>query len=243
MTLRKIPEFIRSCFSYILVSIIFIICLGPCLLLLCLVPEHKRYDSHLLFWVINLCYKGIVKSTLLPVRIVGEANLKNPAIYVANHQSSLDIPLVGSLLHGYPHTWYVLEYYAKKPVLSFLVNRLAVSLDQKDLTKAARALIKGIRLIENKNRSIIIFPEGGRFIDGKVHEFMQGFAIIAKKTGRPVIPVYMPNNGEIYPPGSFILHAKPLTAIIGEPIYYQEDDTDESFSQRVYKWFLEQQQL
>lgn len=243
MKLRDIFAIIRSCFSYILILIFFLILFVPCLLLTLLLPAQRRYDSRLLFWLFDMSYKAVIKATFLPFRVTGRSNLPNgPAMYVANHQSSLDIPVLGSLLNGYPHVWYVLDYYAKKPVLKFFVDRLGVSVDRENLTRAARALIKGIRLIENKNRSIIIFPEGGRFNDKKVHEFLQGFAIIAKKTGRPVIPVFMPNNGEIYPPGSFVLHYKPIVVIIGEPFNYREDDTDDTFTERVYTWFLIQQQ-
>ncbi|MGC2310230.1 MAG: lysophospholipid acyltransferase family protein [Candidatus Babeliaceae bacterium] len=240
---NKIIILLLTCLSYFLVFFILLFFLLPAFILVALLPAKKCPDNRLLFWFLDMAYRGIITVGFLPVKIHGEKIPNTPTIFVANHQSSLDIPLIGLLMHGYPHIWYVLESYARKPILNLFVKKnLGVSLSCESPTQAARGLIEGIRLIENKNRHIIIFPEGGRFTDGTVHEFFQGFAVIAKKTQRPVVPLYMPNNGKIYPPHRFLVHRFPFYVIIGPSYWYQSDDTDETFTQRIYKWFKEQEQ-
>lgn len=179
--------------------------------------------------------------SFLPVKVIGKENIPaGPVVFVANHQSALDIPVMGSLCNGVPHVWLVMAYYINTPVLGFFIKRMFVSVDQENPTKAARSLIQVLRFVKEKNRHFIIFPEGGRYIDGKIHDFFQGFAIIAKKTERPVVPVYMPNNGKIYPPGSFLIHNYTLKIVIGRPFEYEQDDTDETFTEKVRSWFLQQ---
>ncbi|MBA3751287.1 1-acyl-sn-glycerol-3-phosphate acyltransferase [Candidatus Dependentiae bacterium] len=237
----KIFLLLKTVLAYLLLGILCTILIPPLFLIACL-PEKYRYDNRVFFFILDLLFKLSCRATLCPVRIIGKENLPTgPAIFIPNHQSTLDIPLVGSLCGGNSHVWLVLEYYVSTPILGFFITRMCVAVDRKNPIKAARSLIKILKFIQDKNRHLILFPEGGRFIDGKVHEFFEGFAIIARKTNRPVIPVFMPNNRKIYPPGSFYVHSYPLIAIIGKPLSITQDETEKEFMQRVRNWFIEQQ--
>jgi 1-acyl-sn-glycerol-3-phosphate acyltransferase len=86
----------------------------------------------------------------------------------------------------------------------------------------------------------MIFPEGTRRTDGKVHEFYAGFVTLAKKTGRPVVPVRIFGVNEVYPPEQFWIHYCPIKVVVGEPMVIGETEDDESFKNRVHAWFLAQ---
>jgi 1-acyl-sn-glycerol-3-phosphate acyltransferase len=175
---------------------------------------------------------------LNPFKLSGLQNVpEEPAIFVANHQSALDIPVVGALSRGAPHVWLVLAYYLNTPVLGFFIRRMFIPVERDQPTKAAESLRKMIRILQHQPQHLIIFPEGARHMDGLIHEFYEGFALIAKTTRRPVIPVYMPNNSCIYPVYSFYVYACPLDVMVGEPMYIQEGETEAAFSQRVHAWF------
>jgi 1-acyl-sn-glycerol-3-phosphate acyltransferase len=185
-----------------------------------------------------------IKATFVPVEIVGEENLmrNQRAIYIANHQSALDIPVVGYLACCNPQVWFALEYYVDKPIVGFFIRNIGVAIDRDDPFKAARSLVKALKILEDKPYSFVIFPEGGRFNDGSVHEFLQGYVVVAKRTGLPIIPIYMPNNGVIYPPGSLVVYDHPLKIVVGKPFRYNQEETDDQFAQRVFAWYQEQQQ-
>lgn len=235
----KIIEFIKTLISYFLIGIACLICMPPCLVIACL-PAKYRYDNRLFFFIADVFYKMVVYSTLNKVTIVGKQNLpKDSSIFVANHQSAFDIPLLGSLCNGYPHVWLVMSYYLKSPVIGFFISRMFIPVDQSDPSKAARSLIRVYRFVNEKKRHLLIFPEGGRYPD--LNKFFEGFAIVARKTGKAVIPVYMPNNGKIFPPHSFLIHSYPVIALVGEPFYVGSEETDSAFVARVRDWFLEQQ--
>lgn len=233
---------VRTLISYILCLFVAIFCFLPALILVAILPEKQRRDSKLLFKFLHYTYYGLVRATLLPITIEGREHIPQQAsIFIANHESSFDIPLLGMLMGGHPHVWYVLERFSRTPILGFFVRRMSISVNQACSMKASRALIQGIRLVNGQVRHTLMFPEGGRYVDGNIHDFFLGFAILAKKTGQPVVPVMMYNLGKIYPPKSILMRPHPIRVVIGKPFFYQDPETLEQFSQRVRQWFIEQQ--
>lgn len=242
MKFDQLKVILRTIASYFLLFTFGSILALPALILIAILPDHARRTSKVLFWLLDKLYKTVFWFSFMPKEIIGKENISpEPAIIAPNHQSSMDIPVVGALMNGAPHIWFALEYYAKKPLLGFFIRRIGVAVDRDNPTKAARSLINLLKIAETTQSHVIIFPEGTRNIDGHVHTFSQGVSLIAKKTGRPVIPIYMPNNGAIYPPGSFLIHWNKIRVIIGTPLYMEADETEDQFTQKIYTWFSQQQ--
>ncbi len=237
----KLYLLLRTLMCYALAGVINLLFVPPLFFIACL-PARYRYDNRVFFFLLDCFYKLICRATLCPVIIKGMENIpKEPAILAPNHQSALDIPLVGSLCGGTSHVWLVLEYYASVPILGFFIRRMFVPVDRKNPEKAARSLLRVYKFVQGKNRQLILFPEGGRFTSGRVGKFFEGFALIAQRTNRPVVPIFMPNNRKIFPPGSFYVNPYPLIAIIGEPFRMSPDETEKEFMVRVRQWFIEQE--
>lgn len=188
--------------------------------------------------MIDKFYKLIIFFLFIPVRIHGLENVpKNEhMIFIGNHQSAIDGTAIGLILKGLPHIWLILEYYTKIPIIGFIIKKMFIPVNQNQSLEASKALLKAVKLAKNQF-DIIIFPEGGRYVDGTIHHFFEGFAIIARKAGMSVIPVYMPNNGKIYPPYSFIIHYYPLEIFIGPRMNIKPDESIADFSLRVKEWF------
>jgi 1-acyl-sn-glycerol-3-phosphate acyltransferase len=235
---------IRSLAAYLFLILISLICVIPIAVTLVL-PAPERYTNKVYFWFLDLFYTGVMHALCVPIKITGVEYLPKkqdkPVIFIGNHQSSLDIPVMGYLCQGHAHVWLILEYYARHPIIGPIVNRMNITVDRDNPIKAARSLIKVINFLQQYPSHLIIFPEGKRFTDGKVHQFFEGFAIIARKTGRAVIPVFMKNNYKIFPPNSILVRFQPLEIVVGEPQYYNSDDTDELFTQRLYTWYVAQE--
>lgn len=231
---------IRTAISMLLIFCIALIFFIPGLLCL-LLPARWRYENKIFHGITYVVYTLIVKATFLPVTIVGKHHMPTtPAVIVANHQSALDIPLVGMLLHAHPHVWLALAVLRNAWYLRYIVTRVAVLVDVSSSSRAARSLIAALKLLEESTCHAVVFPEGGRFVDGQVHDFFSGFVILAKKLKRPVVPLRIFNLQRAFPPGSLLVHRVPIKIVIGEPMQYEETDTDESFKERVYAWFLAQ---
>jgi 1-acyl-sn-glycerol-3-phosphate acyltransferase len=206
-----------------------------------IVPKSWLLDSKLFYTWAYYFYALLIKVSFLPITYEGKENIpEGPVIFAANHQSSLDIPLVGILARGTPHVWLALSSLMKSPILRFVLPRVAVLVDMSTPVKGMRSLLQIVSLVTNKHRSVMIFPEGGRYTDGKVHDFYGGFVILAKKTGRPVVPVRIFGVNKVYPPKCFLVYSHPVRVVIGKPFTFHEGESDEEFKNRVYKWFVEQ---
>lgn len=237
----KFTLIVRTLFSWFLFFILITIFFIPMVIFAC-IPFEWRFSSKSIFRCVHLFYVMILKCSLLPIKYSGLENIpQEPVIFAANHQSSLDIPLVGVLSKGIPHA-----FLAKQELVTeswsyrFIVPMISILVDVTSARAAMFSVRKIINLASGYDRNIIIFPEGSRFTDGKIHEFFGGFVILAKKMGRPIVPVCIVGVNKVYPPDSFWVYWHPITVIVGKPFVYQEDDTDETFKQRVYNWFVEQ---
>lgn len=226
--------------SRVLLIVVILIILIPMIICL-LVPARWRYDNPVLLWVFCFFYKASLLVTFLPIKVIGGHLIpQEPAVVVANHQSSLDIPLVGQLLRCHPHVWLATYELMDSWLLRFILPRLVVLIDMRTPMKGMRSLIKAIKMIQEKKRHAVLFPEGERFADDKIHDFFGGFVILAKKTGRPVVPVRIFGACNAYPRGSFLIHWTPITVVVGEPMYMQPDESDAAFKKRVHAWFVAQ---
>src|SRR5438552_9654677 len=94
----KIGMIARTLFSRFLLVLLGIIFLIPMVIFMC-IPKYKRYHSKIIFWITHWFYVAVLKCSLLPIKFIGVNNIPDdePVIFASNHQSSLDIPLVGVL--------------------------------------------------------------------------------------------------------------------------------------------------
>ena len=238
MAIGMILRNLLSRFLLIVTTIIFFI---PIAIFIC-IPERYRYKYPVVFYPVHWFYCAILKCSFLKITYKGLENIpKDQAvIFAANHQSTLDIPLVGVLSKGVPHVWLAKAELMDSVFIRWVVPLISVLVDVSSPRNAMLSLRKILAVVNNHHRNLIIFPEGTRRIDGKVHEFFGGFAILAKKTGRPVVPVCILGINKAYPPETFWVRLYPITVIVGKPLLYEENDTDELFKQRVHNWFVEQ---
>lgn len=232
---------IRNLFSRFLLIVVTIIFLIPIAIFI-LMPEQYRYKYPSVFYLVHWFYCAILKCSLLPITYKGLENIPKgkAVIFAANHQSTLDIPLVGVLSRGVPHVWLAKQELMDSVFVKFIVPLISVLVDVSSPRNAMLSLRKILNIVNNHHRNLIIFPEGGRYTDGKIHDFFGGFTIIAKKTGRPVVPVCILGIDKAYPPETFWVQLCPITVIVGKPFVYEDNDTDESFKNRIHSWFVEQ---
>jgi 1-acyl-sn-glycerol-3-phosphate acyltransferase len=63
-----------------------------------------------------------------------------------------------------------------------------------------------------------IFPEGGRSPDGTLQPFKQGVALLAQRTGVPVVPAGIVGAEAAMPRGRAVPRRAPVTVRFGRPI-------------------------
>ena len=227
-------------------------CISLFFILLCIpltfLPAPARYHNRFYFLLTTIWTKLLMLFSFIYVKKRGEENLpsypNSPAIIVANHTSCIDVFLLESLIGTYPHIWLSKSEYLSIPLFSILLKRMHIPVKRESGSSGARALIKACNQAKNISSHILMFPEGKRYQDGKVHEFNLGFALLAKKLQRPVIPIYITGLHKIFPKGKFLINYRASwpTLTIGKPLIMKKDESVDQLSKQIRDWFVEQAQ-
>jgi 1-acyl-sn-glycerol-3-phosphate acyltransferase len=179
----------------------------------------------------------------ISVSVAHGAASKTPVVYVMNHASALDIVCVETLLGGAPRIWLGKHEYDKMPVLNWILKRMHVLVDAQSPTHAARALKVIQKQASTHAAHVLLFPEGARFDDGRIHRFFKGFSILAEVLDRDVVPIYIHNTHRVYPKNSFLIMSNELiTLSIGAPMTRRKGQSHEEFTAQVREWFIERSQ-
>lgn len=75
--------------------------------------------------------------------------------------------------------------------------------------RTSAALLRG-------GKSLLIFPEGERSIDGQLHPFKKGAGVLACELNVPVIPVKIEGSFQVWPPDAKRPHFHPITLTFGK---------------------------
>lgn len=118
-----------------------------------------------------------------------------PYVFVSNHQSYLDIPVLFRALPVNLH--FVAKKELKKiPFLGwYMIATGMIFIDRSDRKKSIASLEKAARLI-HQGKNVLMFPEGTRSRDGKVAGFKKGPFMLACQAEVPVLPVGIYVEGE-----------------------------------------------
>ncbi|HET7322628.1 MAG TPA: lysophospholipid acyltransferase family protein [Longimicrobiaceae bacterium] len=128
----------------------------------------------------------------LKTRVIGRENLfaERPCIYIANHQSAYDVPVLCEL---YPANTVVIgkKELRRIPLFGWLYGVTGnVFIDRKDNPSAVGRLQEAEAAIRERGVSVWIFPEGTRApTPGKLLPFKKGAFYMAIATGAPLVPV------------------------------------------------------
>jgi 1-acyl-sn-glycerol-3-phosphate acyltransferase len=143
-------------------------------------------------------------------------NPEQPAIILSNHQSAWETLALRYIL---PTQVVLLKRsLVWLPIWGWALGSLkSIVIDRKSQTTALRALLdKGEKAL-NEGLWVLVFPEGTRTAAGEVKKFSAGGAMLAQKTGFPVIPVAH-NAGDVWPRYSFLKYPGTIKVKIGPAI-------------------------
>ncbi len=149
------------------------------------------------------------------IEVKGEENLpkEGGVLLVSNHISYLDPCLIGD---GSPRR---VSFMAKAELFeNKLINWLLRGVDSFPVKRgeADTSAIKAVLSQLKEGRCVVIFPEGTRSPDGELMEAEEGAAMLATRTGCPVVPVYVSGTNKMLDRKGRLHRAK-VSMAIGDP--------------------------
>ncbi len=167
-------------------------------------------------------------------KVEGKENLNvETAIILCKHQSTWET----LALHSFtPYVrWVFKRELMRIPVFGWalaLTDPIAIN------RGAGRAAIKQLITEGTKKlkagKWLVLFPEGTRTQPGKTKKYKIGGALLAEKSGYPVIPIAH-NAGEFWPKHSFIKWPGTISVVIG-PAIETSGRSAEEINTEVYNW-------
>lgn len=175
---------------------------------------------------------GIVLKAFFGLKVEGLENLpqKTNFILVANHDSFLDPLAIGVAIPRRIY-WIALSDFYNKFGLSWFMRKTGAQ----PTGKSATGLLK----LLNEDKNVGLFPEGARSHDGKIGEFKRGAALLAMKSGRPILPCAIIGAYEAFPRKARFPKFLPIKVKIGKPTFllkeYDEQIEDIYLQEGIFK--------
>jgi len=178
------------------------------------------FDSHGSF--AHRCARAwswlILKTTGVRVAVEGLDKLApgTTYVFVSNHQSIYDTPVVFSSL---PYQLRIIakESLAKFPVLGWHLKRGGhLFVDRRDPDRAG--IFKRWRAQVSEGLSLFTYAEGTRSLDGHVARFKAGSLLIAIQAGVPIVPVAIIGTRAVMPKGRLRTEPANVRLVVHDPI-------------------------
>jgi 1-acyl-sn-glycerol-3-phosphate acyltransferase len=177
--------------------------------------EKRGYFAH---WCARMWSRLILVTTGVRVTVRGLERLTpgRTYVFVSNHQSIYDIPVLFATLP------FQLRIIAKEslgnfPFLGWHLRRTGHMLvDRRNPDR--RAIFGWASRLMSRGLSLIVFPEGTRSQDGRVGRFKGGSFYLALEAGLPIVPLSVIGSRHVMLKGRLATYPGHVTLVVHDPI-------------------------
>jgi len=140
-----------------------------------------------------------------------------PYIFVMNHQSAMDIPCAFAAVPV--NLRFVAKHVLKYvPFLGwFMAMTGMIFINRSNRREAVASLARAGERIR-AGKSILVFPEGTRSLDGLILPFKKGPFVLAIAAQVPLVPIAIEGSMRVLPSNSLALRKHPIRVKVGQPI-------------------------
>ncbi len=185
----------------------------------CILLSYFSKTGNLPHRVARIWARSILGVSGIKVTINGLDNLiaDRPVIYMVNHQSNFDIPvLLGRLPVQF--RWLAKAELFRIPILGQGMRGSGyISIDRSNRKSAMQSLYRAADTIRD-GTSVLIFPEGTRSPDGNLLPFKKGGFVLTVDAGVPVTPMTIHGTWSIMPKNQLFIRPQPVTLTILPPV-------------------------
>ena len=178
------------------------------------IAEGRLYHGISRFWS-----RSLLRVCGVRVRVRGAEHIdrSRPTVYVSNHASMLDIPVVVAGIADDVRLVYKKEL-ERIPLFGWgLKWGSYIGIDRGRGNKAVRSLEEAVAKIRG-GTSVLLFAEGTRTSDGKLQPFKRGAFNLATRAGVPVIPLTINGSYGIVPKHSMRIRPGTVELVLDPPI-------------------------
>jgi 1-acyl-sn-glycerol-3-phosphate acyltransferase len=168
-------------------------------------------------WFYETCrvIARLIVPLLIRLRVAGVQNVPKtgPVILVSNHLNWTDIPMIGLRVMRRTHFMAKSELFQKAPLKWLVIGLGAFPVRRGEPDRQA---IKQAEEVLKAGQVLVIFPEGTRSRKRVMKEGLAGVALIALRSGAPIVPVGI-YGSERFKPWHIWPFRTRITLTYGEP--------------------------
>ena len=154
-------------------------------------------------WATGRCFKYLMRLTTGVTFNIDDPNdylnKTRPAIFIGNHQTELDVLMLGNIFPKYCSVT-AKKSLKKVPFLGwFMTLSGTVFIDRANSSSARHAMAGAAEEIQRNNQSVYMFPEGTRSYakEPMLLPFKKGAFHLAVQAGAPIVPVVVANYSDV----------------------------------------------
>jgi len=193
--------------------------------LLGLFDPHGRH----VYWIFRFWAWLILALGGVSIRVHGFNRLdpRQRYLFMVNHQSNVDIPVLVQSLPGFQLRWIAKRELLRVPFFGWAMwAGKHIAVDRAD-SAGALAVLKTAAVRMAGGISVVVFPEGTRSPDGRLLAFKRGGFLLAAKTTAHIVPVTISGSHKLLPKGEWRLRPGIVEVHVGEPIATTDRPTGE----------------
>jgi 1-acyl-sn-glycerol-3-phosphate acyltransferase len=183
------------------------------------------YKSHL--YIGGPGMAACLRITLSRVEVIYDPDFdpERRSVFCQNHVNLLDAHAAcASITHGFcglMNAWqFNIPFYG-------WIMRLTHGIPVGKGASRFREIAEAARDRAARGMSILVFPEGHRTTDGKVHEFKKGVFLMAREARLPVVPLATRGMWDLNRKGTWLFTPSKITIYVGAQIETADISTDE----------------
>ncbi len=172
---------------------------------------------------------SLIRLTGSSVTVKGEENIPatGPVLFVSNHQSNFDIPLMIGYVNGDKGFISKIEMTKMMVVSSWMKHLKCVFMDRKDMRQSLKAIREGINTLK-EGYNLVLFPEGTRSQTGEVMDFKAGGFKLASKSKATIVPVAINGSINMMKKGSIKIQPATVKITILPPIEITDENKNDT---------------
>ena len=223
-------------FCRTLAALLFWVVLVPPAALIAFPWTFITRDVRFLYWIgMGLAYGG-ARITGAKAKLVGLDKI-DPAgtyIFMSNHVSNLDPPLLVPLIPGRTSVLAKKELW-RIPILNKALDLAEIVPVERSNREAAISSIRRAGEVMRHHINMTIFPEGTRSPDGRLLRFKKGPFHLAAETGFPIVPVTILGTYEMLPKSRLMVKPGTATLVFHPPVDPRSFSSREDLMQAVWE--------
>lgn len=162
----------------------------------------------------------VLRVTGIKLKVEGLENIdpQRQYVFIANHQSNVDIPVLVQALSEFQLRWIAKKELLRVPFFGWaLWATKHVMIDRSDPQDAVKGLTRAKARLD-AGISLVIYPEGTRSRDGRLQRFKKGGFLLAVQANTPIVPITVNGSAKLLPAGAWRLRPGTIDITIDKPV-------------------------